>query len=363
MLSNRSVTPPQRQSRVQKLLDAGAHSAVKDLYRQAGKSQNTHDSYLRAINHYRDVWGGLLPASSKQISDYIVRYAEDVKVSTTRLRLAALSKWHQSQGIYDPTRAPEVKEVLKGIAKVHQSQQKQALPLTYDHLKVMVARLEKDKMTAIAEQNHGEILRAHRDLALLLVGFWQGFRSDELSRIEADNVTLQVGRSIAIFLPYSKTDTKAKGRTYTLKALRAYCPVDAYQRWIEVSCIRQGPVFRNISRWGQIANGGINKRSIEHVLNRVADGLFSPGTKFSTHSLRRGFASWASDQGWDMKSLCDHVGWKSFETASRYMPIKKSFGDLDLEPPKRDLISENGSPGLVEGTTLFAQPCKIDDNE
>lgn len=360
--SNEPIFDPRR-SELQKPLGACASSAAKEVYRQAGKSRNTHDSYLRAVNHYRDVWGGLLPASSGQITDYIVHYAKDVKVSTTRLRLAALSKWHQSQGLYDPTRSAEVREVLKGISKLHQSQAKQAYPLTFEHLKVMVACLEDQKRQAITSHDHSQILRTHRDLALLLIGFWQGFRSDELSRVTAENVVIEDARLMRIFLPYSKTDAEAQGRTYTLRAFRAYCPVHAYQGWVDLAGIEQGPVFRNINRWGQLAETGINKRSIEHILNRVAEGLFATEPRFTTHSLRRGFAAWAADQGWDIKALCEHVGWRSFETASKYMPLRQHFGALELAPGK-SLLAQGHPDAAVDqtGTSLFASHAQIDQN-
>lgn len=319
--------------------------AEKARYREAGKSQNTHDTYLAAIRHFRDTWGGLLPASPRSISDYLVRYASEVKVSTTRVRLAALSKWHVSQGLYDPARAPEVKEVLRGIAKLHTQQQRQATPITFDHLKAIFERLEEDKVRAIREDDQAEILRTHRDLALVLVGFWQGFRSDELSRIAVENVRLHPGGGMSVFLPHSKTDTAARGRGYELPSLAAYCPVDAFQRWIEVSGIKHGPAFRSISRWGKVSDEGINKRSIGYILNRAADGLFPDDPKFSTHSLRRGFADWATRMGWDMKSLMEHVGWRSVASASRYLPTRKNFGELALD--NRPALPRGGPAGAV----------------
>lgn len=345
-------------------LIAGDSAALKEAYRAAGKSKNTSETYSRVIKHYRDVYGGLLPASPAMVSNYLVRYAGEVKVSTARLRLAALSKWHVSQGFYNPVASSEVKEVMQGIAKTHQSVQTQAPPLTFDHLREMCHRLESQKLAAIQASDQSEILRTHRDLALILVGFWQGFRSDELSRVEAQNVRFTQGRrGMVIFLPYSKTDTNARGRNYTLQALRAYCPVDAMQRWIEVAGLDVGPVFKGISRWGKVAGAGINSRSIETILNRVADGLFEGQPKFSTHSLRRGFADWAVNAGWSVKALCAHVGWKSVASAARYMPEDKDFGSLALEQGSGPVIL--AYPGTVAPSSeppLFATHTKIDHN-
>jgi len=40
-----------------------------------------------------------------------------------------------------------------------------------------------------------------------------------------------------------------------------------------------------------------------------AAGLADSGD-YSSHSLRRGFATWANANQWDVKSLMEYVGWK-----------------------------------------------------
>ena len=40
---------------------------------------------------------------------------------------------------------------------------------------------------------------------------------------------------------------------------------------------------------------------------------------YSSHSLRRGFASWARAGGWDLKELMEYVCWKDVDSALRYL--------------------------------------------
>ena len=58
---------------------------------------------------------------------------------------------------------------------------------------------------------------------------------------------------------------------------------------------------------------------------------------YSAHSLRRGFASWATANGWDLKTLMEHVGWKNAQSAMRYIDREDSFNrhriELNLLPP------------------------------
>jgi hypothetical protein len=42
--------------------------------------------------------------------------------------------------------------------------------------------------------------------------------------------------------------------------------------------------------------------------------------------LRRGFASWAHQSGWDLKSLMNYVGWKDMKSAMRYIEASPFLG-------------------------------------
>ncbi|MFL1449416.1 tyrosine-type recombinase/integrase [Pseudomonas tritici] len=328
-----------------------------DFYSAAGKSENTERAFTSSIKHYRD-WGGMLPAGADEVRAYLGHFAGQLKVSTLRQRLNQISKWHKRQCFPDPTVDELVKRTMRGISKLHQTQTKQAYPLKFQHLLGICDRLEAAKIAAISENSQVDILRIHRDLALILIGFWHGFRSDELSRLRAEHITANRRQGITVFLPYSKTDTQGDGKSYQMDGLLAYCPASAYLDWIQVAGINAGPVFRQISRWGVLGLDQINKHSIERILNRVAVDLFPDEPKFSTHSLRRGFADWAVNEGWDLKTLMGHVGWKSVESAQRYMPSRKSFGALSTGSGSGALANEPEMPGA--GSVLLAAYARVD---
>lgn len=337
---------------VQEVTGPGGSLAKADAYAALSKSKNSERAYKSAIAHYRE-WGGILPAGKDQVRKYLSDYAGKLKVSTLRQRLNQISKWHKLHSLPDPTTDEAVKATMAGIAKKHMTVAKQAYPLRFRHLLDICDRLEAAKRRAISEQNQGEILRTHRDLALILIGFWNGFRSDELNRLEVQHVTANRSAGISIFIPYSKTDQEANGSTHSMEMLNAYCPANAYLDWIQVAGITAGPVFRPISRWGSLGDDQINKHSIERVLNRVSAELFPGEPKFSTHSLRRGFADWAVNEGWDLKTLMEHVGWKSVQSAQRYIPTRKTFGSLSSRTGASAITHELELPGV--GSTILAE--------
>jgi integrase len=168
-----------------------------DRYLQAATRDNTRRSYRAAIEHFEVSWGGFLPATGDSVARYLVAHAGVLSINTLKLRLSALAQWHNSQGFADPTKAPVVRKVFKGIRALHPAQEKQAEPLQLQHLEQVIGWLEQEAQTARAEGDRPGLLRARRDTALILLGFWRGFRSDELCRLQVEHVQASAGSASA----------------------------------------------------------------------------------------------------------------------------------------------------------------------
>ena len=66
------------------------------------------------------------------------------------------------------------------------------------------------------------------------------------------------------------------------------------------------------------------------MLRRIFKEAGLPAELYSSHSMRRGFATWASANGWDIKGLMSYVGWKDMKSALRYVDASMSFGGIAL---------------------------------
>ncbi|WP_168172014.1 hypothetical protein [Pseudomonas sp. HMSC066A08] len=200
----------------------GHARAMKDVerYLQAGTRENTRRSYQSAVEHFEVTWGGFLPATSDSIVRYLVDYADTLSLNTLKQRLAALAQWHIRHGFPDPTKTPTVHQVLKGIRTLHPSQTKQAAPLQLQHLEHAVEWLEQEAMCLFQAEDLAGYLRCRRDTALLLIGFWRGFRSDELCRLQVEHIQAEAGAGMTLFLPWSKGDRDNLGTTHYVPALR-----------------------------------------------------------------------------------------------------------------------------------------------
>ncbi|AZD99402.1 site-specific integrase [Pseudomonas chlororaphis] len=297
-----------------------------DRYLHAATRDNTRRSYRAAIEHFEVTWGGFLPATSDSVARYLVAYAGELSINTLKLRLSALAQWHNSQGFVDPTKAPVVRQVFKGIRALHPAQEKQAEPLQLQHLEQVIAWLEQEASQARLDDNQPALLRARRDSALILLGFWRGFRSDELCRLRIEHVQAVAGSGISLYLPRSKSDRDNLGKTWHTPALRRLCPVQAYIEWINAAALVRGPVFRGIDRWGHLSEEGLHANSVIPLLRQALERAGVAAEQYTSHSLRRGFATWAHRSGWDLKSLMSYVGWKDIKSAMRYVEASPFLG-------------------------------------
>jgi integrase len=293
-------------------------------YLQAATRENTRISYRAAVEHFENQWGGFLPATADSVARYLVDHANTLSVNTLRQRLSGLAAWHIDQGFPDPTKAPHVKKVLKGIVELHPVVQKQAKPIQLEQLTRLVNCFNR----LINNGSQPEILQATRDKALLLIGFWRAFRSDELARLCVEHIQADAGKGMEIFVPRSKGDHSRLGRRYKAPALKKLCPVEAYLDWVSAAQLKSGPVFRSINRWGHLSDEALHPASIIGIIKRCsARAEVEEAHLFSSHSLRRGFATWANSQGWDTKSLMEYVGWKDVKSAMRYIDVADPFSE------------------------------------
>ena len=287
-----------------------------DDYVQAATRDNTRRTYQGAVEHFEVDWGGMLPTTSEALCRYLAHYANTLAYNTLKTRLAALSQWHQSQGFVDPTKAIQVKKVLKGIRALHPAPVKKATPLAMS----MLEQLDSHLNAEYRNDSRGVALRAARDRALIWVGVWRGFRSDELTRLLLQGIEESPNHGLSLYLSQSKGDRQYAGKRHRLPALNTLCPCAALDAWREMLGDHEGPVFRKIDRWGVIAEHALNPRSISRILRqRFEKAGINNAQTFSSHSLRRGFAYWAAEQRWSLSDLMTHVGWKDTRTAMAYL--------------------------------------------
>ena len=83
----------------------------------------------------------------------------------------------------------------------------------------------------------------------------------------------------------------------------------------------------------------LNLRNLARIPASPQAGVDAPEL-YSAHSLRRGFASWATANGWDLRTLMEHVGWKNAQSAMRYIDREDPFNQRRIEQNLYPLYSK-----------------------
>lgn len=287
---------------------------VSNPYVALATSDNTRKAYQSDIRHFEN-WGGRLPANPEAIVIYLQHHAQTLNPRTLSRRLTALKNWHLYQNFPDPTVHPAITKTLAGIVRTHGKPKEKAWPLAPEGLLKMVQRLQKD----------GSLI-ASRDNALLQIGFFGAFRRSELVAIQIEDLNW-MEEGIEILIPKSKTDPNHIGQFCAIPFGDGdLCPVTALKHWLEKSHIKSGPIFRRIFLNNEIDIHALSALSVNIILKKYAHACKLPyADRLSSHSLRRGLATSASQSGAGLPAIMRQGRWKQVNTVMEYIEATERF--------------------------------------
>jgi integrase len=289
-------------------------ATLSQIYIQAATSKNTRRAYQQDIRHFMR-WGGVLPTTPDVIIAYLHHYATLLNARTLMRRLTAIKNWHIYQGFSDPTAHPLVRKTLSGIRNLHGKPKEKALALQVEDLVLMINYLKKQ-----------DRLIDWRNIALLQIGFFGALRRSELVAIRFSDLNF-VSEGVEILIPRSKTDQTGEGQVCAIPwGDLVLCPPTALKIWCEKANITQGYVFRGITRSGQLSEQPLEANYFSRLLKNAAQDSKLPNPeRYSGHSLRRGFAVAASQQGVSLSAIMQQGRWKDAGTAIGYMEEGRRF--------------------------------------
>lgn len=296
------------------LSEQQSESASIHNYIQAATSQNTRRAYQSDIRHFI-TWGGLLPTTTEVLLRYLKDNAPTLNPRTLKRRLVAIKHWHTYQGFSDPTSHPLIKKTLSGILHIHGKPPEKALPFSVEQLMLLAHHLKlKGKLSDF------------RDNALIQVGFFGAFRRSELVAMRWEHVTF-VPKGIEILIPRSKTDQEGKGNVCAIPyGNSVLCPVTALHNWHQKLGALSGPVFCRILKGNKITTQAISSNRINMIIKSLATTCRLPQAEnYSGHSLRRGFATTASQKGASLGSIMRQGRWRHEGTVHGYIEEGQRF--------------------------------------
>ena len=267
-----------------------------------------------------------MPTEPKVVSLYLTYLSGHSKISTIRRRLVSIGIVHKLKGHYLDTKHPVIIENLMGIKRKKGSIQIGKKPILINHLKQIINVIDEQKI---------EKIKKLRNRTLILIGFGGGFRRTELISIDHEDIDF-VEEGVKITLRRSKTDQFGEGLVKGLPYFtnEKYCPVTSLKNWLNLSKIKNGPIFRRFAR-GSILTG--NRLTDQSVVLIIKDCLKLAGIEnqnFSGHSLRSGFATAAAEAGADERSIMAMTGHKTTQMVRRYIKEANIFKNNALNKIK-----------------------------
>ena len=268
-----------------------------------------------------------LPSEPKIISLYITHLStKEAKMSTLKRRLVSIGVIHKLQGHYLDTKHPSIIENIMGIKRRKGSFQKGKKPLLINDLKLLI--------NVIDNNNNEEIMKI-RDRSIILIGFSGGFRRNEIVSLDYDDLDF-VSEGLKINLKRSKTDQIGEGSVKGLPYFdnTQYCPVLSVKKWIEISNIEKGPLFRRFSKGSKLTDNRLTDQTVALLIKKYLKLAGIESKNYSGHSLRSGFATSAAESGAEERSIMAMTGHKSTEMVRRYIKEANLFKNNALNKIK-----------------------------
>ena len=298
---------------------------------KSSKSENTIKAYKSDFNDF-----GLfcakngfksLPTEPKIVSLYLTHLStKDNKMSTLKRRLVSIGLIHKLKGHYLDTKHPSIIENIMGIKRRKGSAQNGKKPLLISNLKKVINVIDECKKDEIKKL---------RDRSIILIGFSGGFRRNELVSLNYDDLEF-VSEGLKIILRKSKTDQYGEG---SLKGLpyfdnSNYCPVISLQKWLNISEIKSGPVFRRFLKGSKLSEKRLTDQTVALLIKQYLELAGINSKNFSGHSLRSGFATSAAESGAEERTIMAMTGHKSAEMVRRYINEANFFTNNALNKIK-----------------------------
>jgi len=298
---------------------------------KSSKANNTVRAYKSDFNDF-----GLfcaqngfksLPSEPKVVSLYLTFLStKNFKMSTLRRRLVSIGVIHKLKGYYLDIKHPSIIENVMGIKRRKGSIQKGKKPLLINRLKIIIDVIDEQKK---------EEIKKFRDRSIILIGFSGGFRRNEIVSLDYEDLDF-IQEGLKINLKRSKTDQFGEGSVKGLPYFdnSKYCPVVSVQKWINISKINSGSLFRRFSKGSKLTEYRLTDQTVALLIKKYIQLAGLDSKNYSGHSLRSGFATSAAESGAEERSIMAMTGHKSTEMVRRYIKEANLFKNNALNKIK-----------------------------
>jgi site-specific recombinase XerD len=200
-----------------------------------------------------------LPADAETLCLYLVDCAQRLTKATLDRRIVAIGRRHKVAGYPNPAAEAKFREVMAGVRRMKKQAQRAKRPLLSEELR------------EILEQLDPETAQGSRDRALLLIGFTGALRRSELVSLDVKDIRW-TRQGMIINIRSSKMDQEGKGAELGIPFGRRAetCPVGLLKAWLKFAGIKKGPIFRPITKGGEIGAERLGDRAVALIVIAVS---------------------------------------------------------------------------------------------
>ena len=291
---------------------------------QKSRSQNTIKKYQCYFNKWSN-WCQLftevsaIPAQSSHVLLFMVSLIQsDESFSVIESVFYAIKHFHNLGGLPDPTEAVLVSYVLDAAQRICHRPKKKKQPIVIEHIKKI-----HDSLT-----EKGMSLLHLRNFVMMLLCFTGFLRYDEAANLKLEDIVFQ-DSFMKIFIEKSKTDQFREGAwVFIAKVDSDICPTKILRKYItEANLVNPNDyLFRAMTYFKsknmhflRKKNTPISYSTMRSTLLSYLKDLGLEEKLFGMHSLRRGGATSAANNGVNDRLFQKHGRWKSVGAKDGYV--------------------------------------------
>jgi integrase len=246
-----------------------------------------------------------LPADPPTIVDYIRECVESQRKYATIARyLATIARAHRAAQCLNPCSDERVRLALRATGRALGKQQQQAKALGWREIEQFLA-LPVD------------VLRDHRDRAMVMVGYELLCRSEELVALDWEHLSFDdTDGSATVLIIRSKTDQEGEGRTSYLSP----ATVRLLRQWLTEAKIVEGALFRGVQGKHQVGER-LKPTAVASIFMRVGLRIGLPraeARRLTGHAARVGATQDALAAGLDTAEVAIAGRWQDPRMVIRY---------------------------------------------
>jgi site-specific recombinase XerD len=187
--------------------------------------------------------------------------------------------------------------------------------------------LTVDQCRSLLQAPDGQTLKGRRDRAILAILLGCGLRRAEVAKLQVRDVQQREDH-------WALVDLMGKGRHIRTVPVPDWVKA-ALDVWTTAAGVRDGRVFRCVSRKGSVWGNGITEKVIWHIVKACANraGI----QQLAPHDCRRSCARLCHAAGGELEQIQFLLGHVSVETTERYLGCKQRLRQavndkIGLEP-------------------------------